>query len=84
MKKIIIAMALIGCVLPANAYQLQESQIKAQSGKQKIYSSNGSSYQGYIKPISSNRMGVYNKYGQKEKTYKVRGNKLVEDKYIWH
>lgn len=76
MKKIIIALALIGCILPANAYQLQESQIKAQSSKQKIYSSTGSLVE-YREVQRNGQVKVYNRYHQAIGTYKKVGGKII-------
>lgn len=89
MKKFLCIISVLLLTSPALAeytskYPLTMTQNSQSSEKTKIYSSGGSSYQGFVKPIGANRVGVYNKCGQKEKTYKVKGNKLVEDKYVWH
>ncbi len=85
MKKIVIIFFLtcfvrpVSYAKPTNSYPLTTSQSKT-----KIYSSNGASYQGYVKTISPDRYAVYNKYDQKEQTYKVKNNKVYVDKYIQH
>lgn len=89
MKKILFLLMLLLITNPCLAkysskYPLTMTQGSQSSEITKVYSNGGSTYQGFVKPISSDRIGVYNKYGQKKKTYKVRGNKLVEDKYVWH
>lgn len=62
--------------LPIQAIQLQESQIKAQAGKQKIYSSTGSLLE-YRETQRNGQVKVYNRYHQAVGTYKKVGRKII-------
>lgn len=89
MKKMLLLLILLLITNPCLAkysskYPLTMTQSSQSGEKTKIYASNGASYQGFVKPISSNRYAVKDEYGRTQQTYKVKNNKIYVDKYVWH